>query len=622
MSTAQAILTALAGYDLREEHAGRYRLNSPLRPGSNSHGFSLKIEDDEHGTWIDHVSGESGSLYELAQRIGVALPERVAVANSKRAYASLAEYAEFKGVPAEAFTARGWSAEVITHDKRPAIEFKTRTGKRYRFIDGEKPPFKSEYQYKSCWYGLDAAIKLAGETDQPLVICNGEPSTVVAQHFGVAACTITGGEAKNIPPELMDELQSKWRGGVLVALDCDATGKKGAAKYAAALAERKMNHAVLDLGLSTAGDLADFCKLNGTDSRAALAKLIPLKPETVAKADAPDIRPIAELLSEFLGLRKSGNDDWTILERIARESSAMLAERDTGKAVSMSELIDEWHAQLLENIAHPNEIRGFRTHMKTFDGFIGGWQVGRLHVLMAETGTGKTTVAASIISNLIDDAPGIVVPTEGTPRYWLSKLVAVRTGVNTEAFETGAISKDEQRKAEAEISRIGARQAIVYDKQSPTPAEIRVFVERQMREIGAKWLLIDSLSNLSIPGAKGIFDTATAAADFALEMTRLGLCVIATAQVGRNLDGRANKIPDKHSAKGSGRIEDNADVLLALYNHNTYVRAGEAEENPAFPEGTIAVYCLKHRHKGSVEGRYVNLTYKPGVGVYELQVKP
>jgi hypothetical protein len=52
------------------------RCCSPLRPASNNKtAFSLKITSPEHGTWQDFVSGESGSLYELAQKLGIPLPK-------------------------------------------------------------------------------------------------------------------------------------------------------------------------------------------------------------------------------------------------------------------------------------------------------------------------------------------------------------------------------------------------------------------------------------------------------------------------------------------------------------------------------------------------------------------
>lgn len=96
----------------------------------------------------------------------------------------------------------------------------------------------------------------------------------------------------------------------------------------------------------------------------------------------------------------------------------------------------------------------------------------------------------------------------------------------------------------------------------------------------------------------------------------MGLAVLITSQVGRSMNDRKSKIPTKHDGKGSGRIEENTDVLLALYNHDTYVKQGEAEPMPdVFPEGTVLIRCLKHRNLGEAENNAVQPKFIGGIGV-------
>ena len=71
MTTSEKVLQALGNYDLKKIGANSYRSRSPLRNDSDTRSFSLIIHDEEHGAWKDFVSEESGSLYDLAKRIGV-----------------------------------------------------------------------------------------------------------------------------------------------------------------------------------------------------------------------------------------------------------------------------------------------------------------------------------------------------------------------------------------------------------------------------------------------------------------------------------------------------------------------------------------------------------------------
>ncbi len=80
---------------------------------------------------------------------------------------------------------------------------------------------------------------------------------------------------------------------------------------------------------------------------------------------------------------------------------------------------------------------------------------------------------------------------------------------------------------------------------------------------------------------------------------------------------RKNKIPKMGDGLGSGRIEQNADVLMAGYNHQYYVDQGDADLNPKFPPGLMFMRCLKHRWRGTAGGKSIYLTFKGGVGVYD-----
>jgi hypothetical protein len=286
-STAARILAALAPYDLKaEREPGKYRCNSPLRPGSNSHAFTLILHDGEHGAYFDHVSDDSGTLYDLAQRLGLDLSvARQSVADTKRAYSDLADYAQAHGVSAEIFAAAGWSETMYQH--RPALAFTTQTGTRYRFLDGDKPTYKSPVGYERCWYGLPRAVQLAKETGQALVIGNGEASTVVGQHFGLAVCAVTGGEQKELPPDLLDELKAVYSGPAIIAFDCLDKGAQVAPLLAAQLNAFGFTARSVDLGLGKGGDLADFCRLHTTEAMTALSKLPNLSSTPPAVAAAP-----------------------------------------------------------------------------------------------------------------------------------------------------------------------------------------------------------------------------------------------------------------------------------------------------------------------------------------------
>jgi hypothetical protein len=257
LTTGQQVTAILEQtYRARRQHDNKLRGISPLRPDSNSGtSFVVHIEPDgEYGWYKDFVSGESGSLYQLAEYLKIPVPRKEAT-QTKRVYTTLAEYAEAHGVPVTAFEDAKWI--VGEKDNRPTFLYPTQTGTIARFMDGETPTYKSPVEYKACWYGLKTAVPLAKEKRQPLVYCNGAPSVVAAQHHGIPAFCKTGGE--NAPSEdLLKELDEQWTGDIILAPDCDNTGTRWRKEVQALLGTQAR---VADLGLTDKGDLADFCML-------------------------------------------------------------------------------------------------------------------------------------------------------------------------------------------------------------------------------------------------------------------------------------------------------------------------------------------------------------------------
>lgn len=295
MSTADLVKSALGMYGLKPAGRNEWRCNSPLRPGSDSHSFALTIDDDEHGAYHDHVSGESGSLYELAALLGIALPQRPD--ETKKGYDSLQEYAQAHGVDASVFADAGWAEG--EHQGRKCFKFPTSCGFKVRFIDGEKPKFKPvETGYKPCIYGGRNGWTMSYDK-KLLVITNGEPSVVVAQHYGIPAICHTGGENKHIPQNLLDELNARYQGDIIIALDCDKAGREGAAKWEAALVNAGYQPRVVDLRIGDKGDLADFCMMYEGNSLDMLMKCEPMNAPINAAPEERLIITRSETLAEF-----------------------------------------------------------------------------------------------------------------------------------------------------------------------------------------------------------------------------------------------------------------------------------------------------------------------------------
>jgi hypothetical protein len=275
-----AHLESIAHVKLKRDKSG-YRGNSPFRNDSNSRGFSIYDirSDGEAATYKDHPANESGTLYALANKLGVEIVgNRHEVADTKRSYQGLADYAQAHGVTADKLTEMGW--EQVTYQGRDAIKFPVAKDiYRYRFLDDGKPRYINESGYVRVWYGLGHAIEYANENNLDyIVLCNGEISTVSGKCHGLPAFAMAGGES-SIPDDLLESLNAAWHKTIITALDCDKTGRDAAKAIKAQLPNAK----IVQMPLTENGDLADFCMLHQDQSLTELARLVDAQNPTVAQ---------------------------------------------------------------------------------------------------------------------------------------------------------------------------------------------------------------------------------------------------------------------------------------------------------------------------------------------------
>ena len=304
MTTADAVLSALERFNIKEVGEGKYRSASPYRAGSDSDAFSLTITEGERGTWFDHVSQTGGSLYNLAKHLGIALPALAPSTDTKRAQTP-EDYATSHGVTLEALKMAGWS--VGEHQKRPCFYIETDTGTRYRYLDGNKPVFKSIPGYKQCLYKFSEAVDIANKGGFPLVLCNGEASTVAAQLHGVAAFSVTGGGEKAMPEALLEDVRKAYTGEIVIAMDCDIKGKTAASALRTQLRSVGYKVRVVNLGLSDKGDLADYMRLWSADDLCALEDVYDLEfvaalPTIYSAADMQkeDVAPVEYIVDDIM----------------------------------------------------------------------------------------------------------------------------------------------------------------------------------------------------------------------------------------------------------------------------------------------------------------------------------
>ena len=232
-----------------------------------------------------------------------------------------------------------------------------------------------------------------------------------------------------------------------------------------------------------------------------------------------------------------------------------------------------------------------------------GLQASRLYVLAARPSMGKTAMALQIAWQAIELGKArnvLFVSLEMSAADLAARLIAQRSGVSVdEAMDwppgrraqlVSRLSADEQ------VARLAGMGLWVSERRGLRASEIVALAHRVAAEQGGLDLLVvDHLGLVALPGGR---DRTTA--EKLGEVTRtlrrlagdLDMPVLLVAQLNRDVEHRDDKRPTMADLRGSGEIEQDADVVLGLYRHR-YYEPDLPEDDPRSDKAEV--WVLKHR---------------------------
>lgn len=238
--------------------------------------------------------------------------------------------------------------------------------------------------------------------------------------------------------------------------------------------------------------------------------------------------------------------------------------------------------------AHKSDghVVGLATGLRDLDAMIGGLIGGKLYIIAARPGMGKTTLGFGWGFDIArNDPPGTVLlfSAEMTAQEVAKRELARMTGIPVQRQNRGDINAEEFERlalAQADIAKLPI---VIDDGSGPAISRIRARsgrVDKRARRNGrpgVKLIVADYL---------GLFRDPVYAGDRVREIgsiTRglknlakdLGVPVVALSQLNRTLEQREDKRPILPDLRESGDIEQDADVVTFIYRPEYYLSKQE-----------------------------------------------
>lgn len=227
-----------------------------------------------------------------------------------------------------------------------------------------------------------------------------------------------------------------------------------------------------------------------------------------------------------------------------------------------------------------------KTGIIDLDNLIGGVRRECLTILAARPSTGKSSLALGIADNVTQrrDA-ALFFSLEMSERQLAGRLVAWRSGVSAIDVERGHAS-------DQDYTRVVS--SVVEFEDTPlhivTSARTLSDMHAWCRRIAPRVVVVDYLQLIDVESRSDNQEAKIATISKGLKRLALDrdVCVIALSQLGRAPEKRRDKRPHASDLRGSGALEQDADLVLLLYREDMYK---PTEDN----EGMVELIIAKHR---------------------------
>ncbi len=245
--------------------------------------------------------------------------------------------------------------------------------------------------------------------------------------------------------------------------------------------------------------------------------------------------------------------------------------------------------------------RALPTGFPSLDGVIGGLRPGKLILPAGRPGMGKTCWMLNLSANvsLRQRKTVLFATAEQPPAEMVDWLVCCEGQVNTQAWASGKTTGAEERSAMArreDLERAPLYWLKVREKGSRALRSIMSHAQYLRTSNGLALLVVDYIQKIARSTKhEDISEISSGLKDAAME---LEIPVVAAAQLSRTIDDRDDKRPKLNDLKGSGSLEEDADMVLSFFRPAYY--------NHVPDDGSVKVGILKHRGgpTGSIELRF------------------
>ena len=257
-------------------------------------------------------------------------------------------------------------------------------------------------------------------------------------------------------------------------------------------------------------------------------------------------------------------------------------------------------AKVFERIDHlyhrdnSSNVTGVPTGYTKLDEMTSGLQGGDLIIVAGRPSMGKTALALNIAEHVAVDngLPVAIFSMEMSSTQLAMRMLGSIAHVDQHKMRTGRLNDKEWGELSEAMGKLHETPIYIDEGGALTALEVRARARRLKRQYSKLGLVVIDYLQLMAATGQGE-NRATEISEISRSLKamakELDVPVIALSQLNRALEQRPNKRPQMADLRESGAIEQDADIIFAIYRDEVY--------NPESSEkGTAEVNILKQRN--------------------------
>lgn len=242
------------------------------------------------------------------------------------------------------------------------------------------------------------------------------------------------------------------------------------------------------------------------------------------------------------------------------------------------------------------KLPGITTGLADVDQKLGGLHRGDMIVVGARAAMGKTALLLGMArAAALEGQPVGIISGEQPVEQVALRMLSSAARIESMKFRNARFADEDWQKVYGAVEGNSALPMWFLDRSAPTMAEVVRVGRRWKHKHGIKALYVDYLQRIVGEGERKFEQVGNVAKGLKNLARDLDIPVIVLAQVGRDVEKRANPVPKMSDLSDSSEIEKEADQVLMLY------RAGYYDEKEDQTTARIIVEKNRHGPTGYIE---------------------